>query len=391
MIQEPVLVLFCGGMGGSPVEDGLADALRECALDTLEEARATGAYAAYVLVLDEASARYFEGRLPADVDLDIDRPGEPFHFGHCLRDVILSRGLQRPVYIGCGLPLIKGDELLAIATGLNSAERAVVSNNFYSADLLGIVPGDVVRDLELPNNDRILPRLLCDTAGLANLALPRTMANQFDIDTPGDLAMLAYAGGAGRNLQRYLDQHPPDTSRLAAASRLFTNRNAEVLVTGRVGSQVWQYLESETACRIRMYSEERGMQAAGRDSNGQARSLLAYHLQSVGTQHFFEELGTMADAAFIDTRPIFAHLSLEPSRPDRFLSDAMTPEGISDPWLREFTAAALAAPIPVVIGGASLVASGVQLICEAAWAENDKRTEAYRPMGRAATPPGSGT
>jgi len=385
MREEPVLVLFCGGMGGSAVEDALGDALRECALDTLSEARGTGAYAGYVMVLDAASARYFDGRLPADVDLDIDRPGQPFHFGNRLRDVILARGLQRPVYIGCGLPLIKGDDLLAIATGLNTAERAVVSNNFYSADLLGIVPGDVVRDMELPNNDRILPRLLCDNAGLQNRALPRTMRNQFDIDTPGDLALLAYAGGAGPNLQRYLDAHAPDTSRLAAASRLFTDRNAEVLVTGRVGSSVWQYLESETACRIRMYSEERGMQAAGRDTGGLARSLLAYHLQTVGTQRFFDELGSMADAAFIDTRPIFAHLGLEPSRPDRFLSDAMTPEGISDPWLREFTEAALAAPLPVVLGGASLVASGIQLICEAAWRENDQRTGVeYKPMGRAA-------
>jgi hypothetical protein len=40
---DPTLVLFCGGMGGSAVEDALADALRECALDTLDEARATDA------------------------------------------------------------------------------------------------------------------------------------------------------------------------------------------------------------------------------------------------------------------------------------------------------------------------------------------------------------
>src|SRR6185436_15721223 len=72
---DPALVLFCGGMGGSAVEDALADALRECALDTLDEARSTGAYAAYVLVLDEASAGYFEGRLPAGVVVEVDAPG----------------------------------------------------------------------------------------------------------------------------------------------------------------------------------------------------------------------------------------------------------------------------------------------------------------------------
>ena len=37
MIYAPVLVLFCGGMGGSPIEDAFGQALRECALDTLQE------------------------------------------------------------------------------------------------------------------------------------------------------------------------------------------------------------------------------------------------------------------------------------------------------------------------------------------------------------------
>jgi hypothetical protein len=50
MVEDPVLVLFCGGMGGSKVEDALGDALRECALDTLAEAQSTGAFAESILV-----------------------------------------------------------------------------------------------------------------------------------------------------------------------------------------------------------------------------------------------------------------------------------------------------------------------------------------------------
>src|SRR6476659_5832110 len=111
MQPDPTLVLFCGGMGGSAVEDALAEALRECALDTLNEARSTGAYSDYVLVLDAASAAYFEGRLPSGVEVEIDAPGQRFHFGNRLREVILKHELQRPVYVGCGLPLIKSDEL----------------------------------------------------------------------------------------------------------------------------------------------------------------------------------------------------------------------------------------------------------------------------------------
>ncbi len=382
MVAEPYIVLFCGGMNGTPAEDALGDALCECALDTLDEALGTGAYGGAVVVADERSAASLAPRLPAGAFLDVDRPGESFHLGRRLSEAVVRYELERPVYLGWGLPLIKGDEFAAVASALRG-EAVVVSNNFFSADLVGFTPGRIVRDLELPNNDRILPRLFVQQAGMTSQALPRTIANQFDLDTPGDLAVLSYAGGGGRNLKAHLDAHPIDTTRLAKAAWLFTDNQAEVLVAGRVGSSVWQYLESETACRIRMYSEERGMQAAGRDLNGEARSLLAFHARAVGPQRFFADLGEMAHAAFIDTRAIFSHLGLNPSRPDRFLSDSMQPDGISDPWIREFTAAAVEAPIPVVLGGSSIVTSGVQLLSEAAWREHDRVEREYKAAGRA--------
>ena len=384
MREDPVLVLFCGGMRGSPIEELLGGALHASALDLLERALAGGAYDGAIVVADEAASVAFRDRLPQGVILDVDEPGEPFHFGKRLTGVIQRYELARPVYCGCGLPLLTGDELTAIALGLRAAQSpTVIANNFFSADLAGFKPGGVVNDVELPNNDRILPRLLAEEAGFANQALPRTFTNQFDLDSTGDLAVLAYAGGAGPQLTAYIETAPLDLSRLVEASRLFTDRTAEVLVSGRVGSSVWQYLESETACRIRMYSEERGMLAAGRDANGEARSLLAFHLQAVGPERFFVELGEMVQSALIDTRPILAHLVRRPSRADRFLSDAMAPDGIEDSWLRDLTQAALEAPVPVVLGGSSLVASGVQLLSEAAWRERDRQDSGYKAMGRA--------
>ena len=382
MVADPHIVLFCGGMSGSLVEETMADALIECALDTLDEALGSGAYGGALVIADARSAGLLSGRLPPGATLDVDLPGQPFHLGRRLTDAIIRHDLERPVYVGWGLPLIKGDEFAAVASALQN-EAVVVSNNFFSADLVGFTPGRIVRDLDLPNNDRILPRLFVQQAGLTSQALPRTIANQFDLDTPGDLAVLVYAGGAGPHLRAHLENTPVDTARLDAAARLFTDNQAEVLVAGRVGSSVWQYLESETACRIRMYSEERGMQAAGRDLNGQARSLLAFHAKSVGPTIFFADLAEMVQAAFIDTRALFAHLGLNPSRADRFLSDAMQPDGITDPWIREFTAAACDAPIPVILGGSSLVTSGVQLLSEAAWRENDRLQREYRAAGRA--------
>jgi hypothetical protein len=374
-------------MGGSTIEDALAGALYENALDTLDEALATGAYGGAIVVADSAGAERLGPRLPTGVQVDCDPLETPFHFGRRLRDVVLKYELERPVYIGCGLPLIKGDELAAVASALNSAEAAVVANNYFSADLAGFTPGSVVRDLALPDNDRILPRLLVQERGLDNRALPRTIANQFDIDTPGELAVLAYAGGAGPRLSAWLEAHPIDTERIARAAWSFTDRDAVVLVAGRVSTDTLHYLQSETASQTRLYSEERGMQAIGRDISGEARSLLAYHLQAVGCERFFDELAQMCSAAFIDTRPIFAHVGRQPSRADRFLSDAMEPDGISDAWMSEFTAAARDARIPVVLGGQCLVTAGVQLLSEAAWREHDRVTKAYKAAGRARRSP----
>ncbi|HXH23539.1 MAG TPA: hypothetical protein VNN10_16100 [Dehalococcoidia bacterium] len=383
MVAGPFLVLFCGGLGGTPVEELQAGALRECALDTLDEALATGAYEGAVVVADAASADALGPRLPPGVVLDRDAPGQEFHFGRRLTEVVLRYGLERPVYVGCGMPLLKGDELAAVASALESQDLAVVSNNFFSADLVGFVPGDVVRDVELPDNDRILPRFLVQEAGLINQALPRTIANQFDIDTPIELSILAYAGGAGPRLTAWLAAHPVETERIAKAAWLFTDNQAVVLVAGRIGGDTMEYLRNETASQTRVYSEERGMQAAGRDISGEARSLLGFHIQAVGITRFFAELGQLANGAFIDTRPVFAHMGLRPSRPDRFLSDALQPEGIADPWLREFTAAAREAPIPVVLGGQSLVTSGLQLLAEAAWKRHDLLEAEYKARGRA--------
>jgi hypothetical protein len=291
--------------------------------------------------------------------------------------------LHRPVYIGSGMPLIKADELGAVAMALSGQDAAVVSNNFFSADLMGFVPGAVVNDIELPDNDRSIPRLLVQKAALINQALPRTISNQFDIDTPMELAILKYAGGAGPHLTGWLAARAIETERLEQASWLFTDNMAVVLIAGRIGGDVIEYLRTETASQTRVYSEERGMAAMGRDVSGEARSLLAFHLQAVGFQRFFAELAEMANAAFIDTRAIFAHVGLKPTRADRFLSDALRPEAISDPWIRDFTAAARGASIPVVLGGQSLVTSGLQLMAEAAWKRHDKVEADYKAHGRA--------
>ena len=74
----------------------------------------------------------------------------------------------------------------------------------------------------------------------------------------------------------------------------------------------------------------------------------------------------LADGALLDTRVLLAHRvgadeRTWPSPEDRYASDLLLPSRITDPWLRDLTAAALDAPIPVLLGGHTLVGPGVRL------------------------------
>jgi len=108
------------------------------------------------------------------------------------------------------------------------------------------------------------------------------------------------------------------------------------------------------------------MIADGAYRQGFARSILGFYLERVGVSRFFATLADLGDAAFIDTRVLLAHLRLRPSQADRFYSDIGRVEAIRDPFLRAFTGAAREAPIPVVLGGHSLVSGGLMLLAEIA-------------------------
>jgi hypothetical protein len=45
---------------------------------------------------------------------------------------------------------------------------------------------------------------------------------------------------------------------------------------------------------------------------------------------------------------------------------------ITDPFLRDLTAGALAAPIPVLLGGHALVSGGLMALVQSAWDEHDR-------------------
>lgn len=372
-MTKPTLVTFLGGFGRGPAESIVATACWAASLDTIEAALSTNAFDRAILVTD--------GETPApDVPgVELDTDGAPFHFGRRLAGVIRRHNPSSVVYMGGGsLPLLTPEGFTAIAQTL--ASGVAVTNNTYSSDLVAIPltpvaqgpsPEHATAAVESVARDNALARALSERAGVTVESLPRTIETQFDIDSPTDMAVLSLAGLGGARLRAYLDALGLDLDRYRRVLPVFLDTNTQLLVAGRVGSHAWAYLERETACRVRLFAEERGMEAEGRAEAGAARSLLGFYLDSAGIGRLFETLAELGDAVILDTRVLLAHKRAHASREDRYLSDLGRYREITDPFLRDFTRAALEAPIPVLLGGHSLMSGGLMLLNEHAWQERD--------------------
>jgi hypothetical protein len=365
MSPPPTLVVFLGGLGATPVERMVAGARRASARDAIEAALSTAAFDRAVLATD---APFDVAGVPS-LTVDIDE-GD-FHFGPRLSQLIRRHAVEAVVYLGGGsVPLFGADDFRDLAASLTN--ETAVTNNAFSADLVAFpVRKGVLEAIEAIDRDNALARALEERAGLPLQELPRTVATQMDIDGPSDLAVLTLAGEGGPRLQAHLSALNLDLNRYRRVLPLLTDREAQIVVAGRVGSHAWRYLERETACRVRLFAEERGLEAEGRAADRTARSLLGFLIEATGLERFFEILPQLGDAAFIDSRVVLAHMRIDATREDRFLSDLGRWPEIGDPFLRHFTRAAVEAPIPVLLGGHSQMSGGLMALNEFAWRQHE--------------------
>ena len=363
MSAEPALVIFLGGMRGSPIEDAVHAARRAATFDTIDVARRADIDRAIILT-DDPDLRTDSG----DVEIIVD-PGD-HHFGRKLAAIVREHDLRSVIYLGAGsLPLLTTHGFAEICHRL--LVSTAVTNNRFSSDLIAWNPDAAGTNVvESVARDNSLARALQES-GVEMSELPRTIETLMDIDGPSDLAVFALTGLGGPRLREALAGADVDLDPYRRLLPKFTNREAEVVISGRISSQVWQYLERETACRVRVFSEERGMEADGRVEAGRVRSLAGLLIDSVGVPAFFESLSALGDAAIIDTRVLLAHRRVDASRVDRFLSDAGRPDEIGEPFLRELTSAAAVAPIPVLLGGHSIVAGSLMALNEFAWQQSE--------------------
>ncbi len=387
------LIIFIGRPGPSPVERAVASIRQAAALDLVALAQACDRIGRIVAVVaddtvaDRLRCTSRESPTTTPVLVDLDAAAEPFHFGRRLASVIERFSIRHALYFGAGAaPLLAPQTLMRLcdtllaqpAAGSGTGAGVVSANNFWSADFLGWTPASAIRHIDLPpRRDNLLAVLLQRQAGLTREDLPPSVGSLFDIDTPTDVAILNLHHGTHPHARTALqaiswgedgwpDQH------LAAFMPPLVSPGAEVCLAGRVSNSVFGGLRQDLACRLRIYAEERGMQASGRDHRGEVRSLLGTLLELTGAERFFAALaGLGSDAVLLDTRPIFRHMDWDVATADRFYSDSGCVERIRHAEVRSFTAAARAARVPVALGGQSLVGGGLWALTEAAWERAD--------------------
>jgi hypothetical protein len=353
---------------------------------------AAGSYAAAAfegqrLLAAELSSRLAaRGAQVAPLPTARPAPDEPFHWGRWFsagaRAALDVAGAAGGIgYAGAGALALVDDAQLDDLRSATSGE--VVANNRYSADAF-VTAGDLDRALvalAACPSDNAAVRCL-EAAGWTWRDFSHAPWSRFDVDTPLDLALLRLATRLPgvRRLAASITNHLEsvelpggrrlEVPHLGTVGEVIRDREAQLVLAGRVPASAMSYLETESACRVRCFVEERGMRSA---PDARPRSLLADWAARLGPGDLVRELAALGDAVILDTRVLMAGLAGSPEaaawppEEERFASDFLDGGPIATPWLSELTEAAGSAPIPFLLGGHALVSDGLRILVDAAW------------------------
>jgi hypothetical protein len=291
-------------------------------------------------------------------------PPDGVVFGARLRSMAADDRPAGLVLLGSGaIPLATAGDLRELVAAAGRDDRVALTNNRYSADVIAIAHAwPTLAELPALDTDNALPRWLETEAGYRVEDLRQRWRLGVDVDGPLDLLLL------GRVANLPVDDFGVDAvaSAVEGVRHVATNPRAELLIAGRSSAVTLAWLERSTASRTRALIEERGLRTS---ASGQRRasSVLGALLDDHGPGSLGSQLAKLSDAAVVDSRVLLAHRlgpddRTWPAPEDRFASDLLLPERIDDPWLRELTASAVAAPIPILLGGHSLVGPGIRLV-----------------------------
>ena len=361
-----VPIIFSDGKGDSRLESIVREAKRSAVMATLRRLANLAEVGRPTLVTnDEMLLEQATGEGAQTLRTD----GE-FHFGRTLAAIADEYPRERILYIGGGSAALMDEDDWRYFLSLLDGDAGVVANNPFSADFVLFGPAGAMKQIEPPVIDNDLAFRLAK-AGLPAAHPERTIANQFDIDTAVDAAIATYHPNCPAAIRELIDRSNLDVPEIRAIKAIVIDPEKELLVSGRIGANVWRILETETACRKRVFSEERGMRASGRQDAGLARSVLGILLEALGPEGLLTKLAELADGAVIDTRVLMAHMGWHPSAEDRMASDLLETGSIEHGPLRALANAIRQSSWPMLLGGHNVISAGLWTLAENAWNEND--------------------
>jgi CTP:molybdopterin cytidylyltransferase MocA len=293
----------------------------------------------------------------------VSGPPDDTPFGRRLRALAAGIGDGGLVVLGSGgMPLATAADRRALVVAASADAPAALANDRFSADAVAIARAtSVLADVPDLATDNALPRWLAETAGVPVTDLRRRWRLGVDIDGPLDMVLLGEPWASGLGAKDRARVEP----RLAAVRTIAADPRSDLFVAGRTSSSTLRWLERRTASRTRALVEERGLRTTVAGQRPPS-SVLGMLLERDGPAALGPTLARLADAAILDTRVLLAHrLGADerrwPPPEDRFASDLLLHERVADPWLQDLTAAAAEAPIPVLLGGHTLVGPGLRL------------------------------
>lgn len=370
------LIVTTGVEGNSKGEEKLNRGLEENTLDILYQTKDLPQLDSRILVTN--SERLLDKTRSLYPNLEVRKSGKDFHFGESLYGAIEEFDLEKALYVGGGSATLLGrEEFSGLVEFLRTHEESSISNNFYSADLLGCTPAPRLLETTPPEKDNELGWLTRDV-NLTPYELERSSRTQLDIDSPVDLLPLKFSDQTGPRLSDFVDTLEWGKTRIKEILPQFTDQDSRIVIYGRLGGSTFSKLENEAACQVNVYSEGRGSYSE-LESGDSIPSLGGNLLESLGPENFIERLTDQGTGLFLDTRVLFDYRGQWPSRLERFSSDLLEPEKIDTRYLRKLTEAALNSEKPVVLGGHSIISGTLYLLSDVAWEFSRPKSTNVRP------------
>ena len=370
------LIVTTGVEGDSKVEEQLNRGLEENTLDLLDRTKDLPRLDSRTLITN--STRLLDKAKSFYPDLVVHQSGKNFHFGENLYGTIEELDLEEVIYVGGGSAALFGrKEFSNLIDFLLTHEESSISNNFYSTDFLGCTPAARLLGTTPPEKDNELGWLTREIS-LTPYELERSARTQLDIDTPIDLLSLKLSDQTGARLSDYVDKLEWGKTRIKEIMPQFTDQDSRLVIYGRLGASTFAELENNAACHINTYSEGRGsFSEPGKE--GSIPLLGGHLLRTLGPKGLIERLTNQGTGLFLDTRVLFDYQGQWPSRPERFSSDLLEPDGIKTTYLRKLTEAARDSDKPVVLGGHSILSGTLYLLSKEAWNLSAPKSTNVRP------------